>query len=158
MDTSSFFRGHPLEILIFGTANTLACIIFGLDLPILASYFVLILPLVIAQHANISLPAWTDRIFGKIFITPNFHKVHHHEDQFYTDSNFADLFVFWDKLFNTYKKLPVKQIRFGLKEFDTNAKQSFWYLMKSPFLRINRVPTSILEENVELTKPLAAEN
>ena len=115
MDTSSFFRGHPLEVLVFGTSSTVACIVFGLDLQILGVYFTVLLPFLVAQHANIQLPDWTDKFFGKVFITPNIHKVHHEQNQYYTDSNFADIFVFWDKLFGTYKYLSVKSLRYGLK-------------------------------------------
>jgi sterol desaturase/sphingolipid hydroxylase (fatty acid hydroxylase superfamily) len=138
LDTSSFFRGHPLELLIFGTSSIVASIIFGLDLSIFGVYFIVILPFLIAQHANFQLPDWTNKIFGKVFITPNLHKVHHEQNQFYTDSNFADIFVFWDKLFGTYKYLLIKNIRFGLKEFDDAKKQTFWYLIISPFIKIER--------------------
>lgn len=138
MDTSTFFRGHPLEVLVFGSSNVLACIIFGLDLQILGVYFIVLLPFLAAQHANIQLPDWTDKYLGRIFITPNIHKVHHEQNQYYTDSNFADIFVFWDKLFGTYKYLPVKSIRYGLKEFDDNKRQTFWYLIISPFINIER--------------------
>jgi sterol desaturase/sphingolipid hydroxylase (fatty acid hydroxylase superfamily) len=138
MDTSSFFRSHPLEVLVFGTSSIVACILFGLDLRILGVYLIVLLPFLVAQHANIQLPEWMDRVFGKIFITPNIHKVHHEQNQYYTDSNFADIFVFWDKLFGTYKYLSVKSIHYGLKEFDNDKKQTFWYLIISPFIKIER--------------------
>jgi hypothetical protein len=31
----------------------------------------------------------------------------------------------------------VEQITFSLKEFDHPKKQTFWYLLKSPFIKIN---------------------
>jgi sterol desaturase/sphingolipid hydroxylase (fatty acid hydroxylase superfamily) len=138
MDTSTFFRGHPLEVVVFGTSAMVAAVVFGLNLTILGVYFTFILPFLVAQHANIQLPAWTDNVFGWVFITPNLHKVHHEQRQFYTDSNFADIFVFWDKLFGTYKRVPVKDLRYGLKEFDDDKKQTFWYLLKSPFISMER--------------------
>jgi sterol desaturase/sphingolipid hydroxylase (fatty acid hydroxylase superfamily) len=138
MDTSTFFRAHPLEVLVFGTSSIVACIIFGIDLPTLGIYLVVQLPFVVAQHANIQLPGWMDKVFGKVFITPNIHKVHHDQNQYYTDSNFADIFVFWDKLFGTYKYVSVKSLHYGLKEFDTKKRQTFWYLMISPFMKIDR--------------------
>ncbi len=138
MDTSTFFRGHPFEVLVFGTSSIVACIIFGIELQILGVYFIIQLPFLVAQHANIQLPDWTDKVFGKVFITPNIHKVHHDQKQYYTDSNFADIFVFWDKLFGTYKYISVKSLQYGLKEFDANKKQTFWYLMISPFMKIDR--------------------
>ena len=123
MNTSTFFRGHPLEVLVFGTSSIVACIILGLDLQILGVYLIVQLPFLVAQHANIKLPDWTDKVFGTVFITPNFHKVHHDQNQYYTDSNFADIFVFWDKLFGTYKYSPVNSRRYGLKEFDNSKRQ-----------------------------------
>lgn len=80
-----------------------------------------------------------ERIFGKVFITPNLHKLHNDQNQFYTDSNYADIFVFWDKLFGTYKYTAVKNLRYGIKEFDDNKKQTFWYQLICPFLNIQRI-------------------
>jgi sterol desaturase/sphingolipid hydroxylase (fatty acid hydroxylase superfamily) len=65
--------------------------------------------------------------------------MHHSQDQHFTDSNYADIFVFWDKLFGTFTYAPVSEIKFGLKEFDDEKKQTLWYLLKSPFIHIPRV-------------------
>lgn len=139
MDTSSWFRGHPIEAFVFGAGNVVAVLVFGLDLTIISIYFLIILPFGISQHSNFVVPTWVDNTFGKIFITPNFHKMHHSRDQHYTDSNFADIFVFWDKLFGTFTYAPVSEIKFGLKEFEDEKKQTIWYLLKSPFISIPRV-------------------
>ena len=138
MDTSTFLRGHPLEVLVFGTSNIIACIVFGLDLQVLGVYFVVLLCFLASQHANIQLPAWTDNFFGKVFITPNFHKVHHEQNQYYTDSNYADIFVFWDKLFGTFKYKSVESICYGLAEFDNKKRQTFWFQLICPFIKIDR--------------------
>ena len=87
-----------------------------------------------------------DKTLGWIFFTPNMHKVHHEQDQHYTDSNFADIFILWDRLFGTFKYKLAAQIKFGLKEFDEDRKQTFWYLMKSPFIRIKRISSPEFEK------------
>ena len=69
----------------------------------------------------------------------NLHKVHHHQDQVYTDSNYGNVFIFWDKFFGTFKELPVDKIKYGLIEFEGSKKQSFWYLLVSPFINIKRL-------------------
>jgi len=138
MDSTTYFRGHPLE-LTFAAMNIFAAAIFGLDVTILTIYFLILLPFAIAEHSNFQSPSWIDTTFGKIFTTPNMHKIHHHQNQEYTDSNFADIFILWDRLFGTFKYTPVKQIPYGLQEFDDNKKQTFWYLLKSPFLNIKRI-------------------
>lgn len=39
-----------------------------------------------------------------IFITPSLHGVHHASDKKYLDKNYGDVFVFWDKLFETFQR------------------------------------------------------
>ncbi len=40
----------------------------------------------------------------KILITPSHHRVHHASNPEYLDKNYGDIFVFWDKLFGTFKE------------------------------------------------------
>jgi hypothetical protein len=44
----------------------------------------------------------------------------------------------WDRLFGPFTYKPVEQVKLGLEEFDTDERQRFWFLMKSPFLQIKR--------------------
>lgn len=151
MDATTYFRGHPIEVFLwFGLGNIVAAAVFGLDLTTLGLYFLVSTPFLIVEHSNIRFPVWIDKVFGYIFTTPNLHKIHHEQDQHYTDSNFADIFILWDRMFGTFKYKPVHEIHLGLKEFDEEKKQTFWYLMKSPFISIQRNQTNRLsEENNE---------
>jgi len=150
MDASSFFRGHPIEsFLWFGTSNILAASIFGLDLTTLGLYFLVATPFFVLEHTNLRFPNWLDKSLGIVFTTPNQHKVHHEQDQYYTDSNFSDIFILWDKIFGTYKYKPVEEIKFGLKEFEDEKKQTFWYLMKSPFINMGRVTSEDLKKETK---------
>ena len=72
---------------------------------------------------------------------PDHHRVHHHQEQYYTDSNFADIFIIWDRIFGTFKELGIEKMKYGLKEFEEDEKQTFWYLIKSPFINIKRIET-----------------
>ena len=93
------------------------------------------------HHSDTTMDASTVFRFHPLEM-PDQHRVHHQQDQFYTDSNFADIFIIWDRLFGTYKEMPVAQMKYGLKEFDEEKKQTFLYLMKSPFLTIKRIETN----------------
>lgn len=147
MDASTFFRGHPVEsFLWFGTSNIIAAGIFGLDLVTLGLYFLVTTPFFFLEHSNLKFPVWLDKTVGLIFTTPNIHKVHHEQDQYYTDSNFSDIFILWDRIFGTYKYKPVEEINFGLKEFEEDKKQTFWYLIKSPFINMGRVTSEDLKK------------
>jgi len=140
MDSTTFLRAHPLELMLwFSVSEILTSAIFGLDLTILGVYYLVLFPMFFLEHANFKYPKWLDNTIGLIITTPNLHKVHHEQDEFYTNSNYADIFIFWDRLFGTFKYKPTEQINFGLEEFDEPKKQTFWYLLKSPFLNIRRI-------------------
>lgn len=139
MDSSTSFRAHPLEVLLDNTTTIFAGILFGLDINIIVLRWIIYMPLFIAHHSNFRFNVWVDTFFGKIFVTPNFHKIHHHQNQEFTDSNYGNVFIFWDKLFGSYRELPVEDIKYGLIEFEGSKKQSFWYLLKSPFISIKRL-------------------
>lgn len=139
MDSATSFRFHPFDALLDSTMSIVAAAIFGLGIESILFFFVLYLPLSFAQHSNLIFPLWTDTLLGKVFVAPNLHKIHHHQKQEFTDSNFGFLFIFWDKLFGTFKYLPVKEIEYGLEEFDEPKKQTLWYLLKSPFINIKRI-------------------
>lgn len=138
MDSSTTYRFHPLDALLDNFATVMAAIIFGLDGSILVFWLILYLPLLALHHSNYIMPKWFDKTFGKIFVSPNFHKIHHHQEQEFTDSNYGLMFIFWDKLFKTYKTLPVNQIKYGLKEFTEPKRQTFWYLLMSPFIDVKK--------------------
>ena len=150
MDASTNFRAHPIELILwFGTSNIVAAAIFGLDLLSLGLFFLVATPFFFLEHANFRFPKWLDKTFGLVFTTPNIHKVHHEQDRHFTDSNFSDIFILWDRIFGTYKYKPVEQIKFGLKEFEEDKKQTFWYLFKSPFLKVKRISSDELHKETK---------
>lgn len=139
MDSSTTFRFHPFElILIYQTGNILTAGIFGTDVTSLALYYFILYIFFFLEHANLKYPKWLNHTFGLAFVMPDHHRVHHHQEQFYTDSNFADILIIWDRIFGTFKLIPVEEINYGLKEFIQEEKQTFLYLMKSPFINIRR--------------------
>ncbi len=136
LDSTTTFRFHPFDAVLDGTAVLLSIIFFGLDGTIVLLHLTLYLPLLAAHHSNFIFPEWVDRFPGRVFMVPNFHKVHHHRDQAFTDTNYGNIFVFWDKLFGTFRQQPVTAIKYGLDEFGTPERQSPGFLLLSPFIRI----------------------
>lgn len=146
MDSSTTFRFHPLElILIYQTGNILTAVLFGTDVTSMALYYFILTIFFFLEHSNLNYPKGLNHSLGLIFVMPDHHRVHHHQKQYYTDSNFADIFILWDRIFGTYKLIPVEQMHYGLIEFEEEKKQSFLYLMKSPFLNIKRVESEKFE-------------
>lgn len=139
MDASTVFRFHPIElILVFGTGNIITAALFGTDVFSMALYYFLLYLFFFFEHANLHYPKWLNSTLGLLFVMPDHHRVHHQQEQFYTDSNYADILIIWDRLFGTFKMIPLEKMKYGLLEFDTEEKQSFLYLIKSPFIQIKR--------------------
>jgi sterol desaturase/sphingolipid hydroxylase (fatty acid hydroxylase superfamily) len=131
---------------VFGNASILAVAIFGMDMLSFGFYILIFTFFAFFEHANLTFPEWLDKSVGNVLVTPNFHKMHHEQDQYYTDSNFSDIFIIWDRLFGTFKYKPVTKVKYGLAEFDDKKKQTFLYLMKSPFINIKRIGTDDLQK------------
>jgi sterol desaturase/sphingolipid hydroxylase (fatty acid hydroxylase superfamily) len=139
MDSSTTFRFHPLEIiLVYQTGNVITAALFGTDMTSLALYYVILYVFFFLEHSNLNYPKWLNQTLGLVLVMPDFHRVHHHKDQQFTDSNFADIFILWDRIFRTFKWIPVKKEDLGLEEFDAEKKQTFLYLMKSPFRSVSK--------------------
>jgi sterol desaturase/sphingolipid hydroxylase (fatty acid hydroxylase superfamily) len=90
-------------------------------------------------HANIHLPRWLDSLLSYLFVSPAMHKVHHHWQQPFTDSNYGAVFSVWDRLLGTYKKLDASQIRYGLDAYYANEHdENLGMLLKKPFQEMRR--------------------
>ena len=139
MDSSTVFRFHPLElILVFGIGNIITAALFGTDVLSMALYYFILYVFFFLEHANLNYPKWINSTLGLVFVMPDHHRVHHQQNQFYTDSNYADIFIVWDRIFGTFKMMPTEEMKYGLVEFDKEKKQTFLYLIKSPFINIKK--------------------
>lgn len=138
MDATTALRVYPTEGIYFLMGEMFFMVALGLPVISLNLYLFTLLPIMFFQHSSIRYPKWVDDVFGLIFVTPNLHKVHHDMDQHYTDSNYGTRFILWDKLFGTFRRKAVEEVKYGLNEFEEDHKQSFLYLLRSPFLNIIR--------------------
>ena len=57
---------------------------------------------------------WTYGPFGRIFVSPAFHRIHHARDERLHNSNYAMLFSFWDDLFGTAERTVPPPAEHGL--------------------------------------------
>jgi sterol desaturase/sphingolipid hydroxylase (fatty acid hydroxylase superfamily) len=111
----------------------LAILVCGAPMWIVFLYQSLSVVLSQFNHANIRLPLWLDNALSYVIISPNMHKVHHHLERPQTDSNYGNIFSFWDRLFRTYDATPIEQIKYGLDVLDNDKDQSFAYQLSLPF-------------------------
>ena len=134
VDVTTAFRQHPGETLWRVAWQLPPVIILGLPMEVVALYLTLSTLNAQLEHANLRVPERADRVLRWLFVTPNMHKVHHSRVQRETDSNYANIFSIWDRLFGTYtRRADLETLRYGLDGFDHPSRQTLRGLLGLPF-------------------------
>jgi sterol desaturase/sphingolipid hydroxylase (fatty acid hydroxylase superfamily) len=115
IDVTTALRHHPVESLFRVTFTILGVLIVGAPMWLVMLYQFLSALFSQFNHANFSLPAWLDRPLSWVFVTPDFHKVHHHYVQPYTDTNYGNIFSFWDRLTGQVGHLAKSELVYGIE-------------------------------------------
>lgn len=133
MDVSTATRFHWGE-LIFSTLFRLLLIpLLGLQAWHIIVYGILVFLSTQFHHANISIGP-VDRVFRWLFVSPDMHKIHHSQIPEETNSNYSTVFSIWDRLAGTFRmRGDLKNIHFGLNEFQQPQWQTLLGMWKTPF-------------------------
>ena len=135
VDATSGLRAHPGENIFRLFFTILAVIVTGASFGLVMMYQTLSVFFAHFTHANIKIPYKIDKYLSYILVTPNFHKVHHHYVQPYTDTNYGNIFSFWDHIFGTavYEK-DLDKLVYGIDtHFKTEEHTSLKNLLMIPF-------------------------
>jgi sterol desaturase/sphingolipid hydroxylase (fatty acid hydroxylase superfamily) len=117
VDVTTGLRQHPLETMHRFVFLIAGVVVLGAPLWIVVIYQTASAILALLEHSNIRLNRRFDRALCLIFITPNFHKVHHSTFEQHSNSNFGNIFSLWDRLFGTYKYVTdLPALRYGLPD------------------------------------------
>jgi sterol desaturase/sphingolipid hydroxylase (fatty acid hydroxylase superfamily) len=144
VDATTAFRQHPIEgVLRFSfIAVTAWCL--GAPPAAIAIYRLLGSLNSVLEHANLRVPRWLDRIAVLVWVTPDMHKVHHSRDRIETDSNYANLFSFFDRLCGTFtpsSRGPL--VRYGINGYDAAEQQSIGAVLWLPFRGLDLPATAV---------------
>lgn len=134
VDTTTANRHHPFESVIRFVFTLIGVIVLGTSIGIVFLYQSISLILSQFNHANIKLNPKIDKIISYIIVSPDMHKVHHHYVMPFTDSNYGNIFSFWDRLFGTFMKLDPSKIIYGIDTFfNKKDNESIKSLLYRPF-------------------------
>jgi sterol desaturase/sphingolipid hydroxylase (fatty acid hydroxylase superfamily) len=144
VDTTTANRHHPLESLIRFTFTILGVFLIGTPIALVMLYQSLSLIATQFSHANIRLPGKVDKWLSRVIVSPDMHKVHHHFQLPYTDSNYGNIFSIWDHVFGTYMALDRDAIVYGVDTFPDRIKNGkIGSLLKQPFHKYRRPTTAV---------------
>lgn len=135
VDVTSGLRHHPGENIMRLLFTGLAVFIVGPSFGLVMLYQTISVFFAHLTHANIKMPRMVDYVLSFIFVTPHFHKVHHHYVLPHTDTNYGNIFSFWDHLFGTavYEK-DLDSLVYGIDtHFKTEEHSSLKNLLLIPF-------------------------
>jgi sterol desaturase/sphingolipid hydroxylase (fatty acid hydroxylase superfamily) len=130
-------RFHPAEILLSMLYKFAVILLLGPPAIVVGLYEILLAGFALMTHADVALPARMDRSLRSVFVTPDWHRVHHsvHRDE--TDSNYGNLLSLWDRLFNSHIAQPRdghQAMRIGLSDYRLPEDHTLPSLLRLPFL------------------------
>ena len=145
VDTTTANRHHPLESVIRFGFTLFGVLVVGAPIAIVMIYHSMSLVFTQFNHANIKIPKSVDKLLSYIVVSPDMHKVHHHNLLPYTDANYGNIFSIWDRLLGTYMHLDRDKIVYGVDTFpDEKINSSLKELLKQPFQKYQK-PTNLKE-------------
>ena len=134
VDVTTTIRQHPVEgVIRYAFMAAFACA-FGVGLSAFMVYRVGSALNGLLEHANIRVPRWLDTALCLVTTWPNMHKVHHSRVAEETDTNYGNIFSWFDRLFSTYTpSWRGTTVACGLEGFDDPSLQTTAGLLALPF-------------------------
>lgn len=133
MDVTTASRFHIGEIFFSSLLRIPLIPLFGIYFWELLLYETVMFAVVQFHHANLALPEKLDRALRAIIVTPAMHKVHHSRRRSETDSNYASLFSFWDRIGRSLRlREELRTLELGLDEFDQPDDHTVVGMLRAP--------------------------
>jgi len=139
VDVTTTIRQHPGESVIRYAFLAAFALVLGVSPAGFGIYLLCSALNGLLEHANIRVPRQLDSLLSLVTSWPNMHKIHHSRVTMETDTNYGNLFSFWDRIFLTFT--PTRNgtnIIYGLHGHDDPAAQSTTGLLTMPFCRTDR--------------------
>ncbi len=135
VDATTGTRHHPGDYVMREVFALIAVVLAGVPLAFYLVYRIITVFFAYFTHANIHLPVWLDKPLSLVFITPNMHKFHHHFERPWTDTNFGNIFSFWDRIFGTLVYDDPRKVHYGLDVLENHRDSDVGYQFGIPFDR-----------------------
>ena len=137
-DVTTGSRFHPIEIVLSMVIKIF--LILALGAPVFAVFLfeAILNGMAMFNHSNVKLPASLDTLLRKVFVTPDFHRVHHSTLPKEHHRNFGFNLSIWDYLFGSYTPQPSEgheEMKIGLNYISDEKKTvSLYGMLLTPFV------------------------
>jgi sterol desaturase/sphingolipid hydroxylase (fatty acid hydroxylase superfamily) len=127
---------HPFETVVTHVFMLTFYILLGVPALVVAYYIAFSAVHNIFVHADISIPQKLEKILRFLIVTPDMHRTHHSINNVEGNSNFGQMFPFWDWIFGTNVESPAlgeANLKMGLFHRDQITRFSIVNALKLPF-------------------------
>jgi sterol desaturase/sphingolipid hydroxylase (fatty acid hydroxylase superfamily) len=135
LDVSTTIRKHPLTASYSGLFGLIVVLLFGIPAHALLVYNIIADVVGFWSHSSYAFSPRFNKIINSAYlISPDDHRVHHSTDRTETDSNFGQVFSFWDKIFGTYRRRDESRtLQYGLSYLGGSKLIEFPFTFFAPF-------------------------
>jgi sterol desaturase/sphingolipid hydroxylase (fatty acid hydroxylase superfamily) len=126
-------RVHILEEMVRGLFYFVPFFIFAIPATVWLPVDIAINWLLFLEHSDLD---WTYGWFGKVIVSPHYHRVHHSIETQDVDTNFGSFFSFWDRLFSTANLRATRPPAYGVP--GQEVPESFTRQLAYPFVWLMR--------------------
>jgi sterol desaturase/sphingolipid hydroxylase (fatty acid hydroxylase superfamily) len=129
LNITSGLRFHFGELIISNFYKSSLIVLLSINFEYYLIYETFLTGFSLFNHSNIKINNKIEYLLSFVIVTPKVHRTHHSVEHTLMNSNFGNLFVFWDKFFKTFSTAVCQKM--GLTSFpdDNNLKK----LLMSPF-------------------------
>lgn len=139
LDVTTGYRFHPLEIVVSMLWKLAVAALAGIDPWVVVAFEIWLNTMSIYTHANLRLPLRWESALSALFVTPDFHRVHHSVIAAEQHSNFGFDLTVWDRLFGTLQRQSRlgPSGRMGLHQDQRHGDLGVLKLLQQPFFGSN---------------------
>jgi sterol desaturase/sphingolipid hydroxylase (fatty acid hydroxylase superfamily) len=134
-DVSTGLRFHPFEPLLPLAADLLLILLFALPAEGVIVAQVVSVATNFFEHANADLPSSWERALRGCLVAPRIHRIHHSDAFGDQQTNFGEAFVWWDRMFRTYREEASagKVFAVGLRGYQDSRSVELPEMLTQPF-------------------------
>ena len=137
MDVTTAFRFHFGEMIGSVIYRSSVVLLIGAPPLIVLIYEIIFEAETQFHHSNTRLPIGVERALNKLIVTPRMHGIHHSVIKDETDSNYATIFSFWDRLHNTIRlNIHQDEVIIGVPMYRDDNELTVKRLLGLPFTKI----------------------
>jgi len=153
MDITTAFRFHFGELIGSVFFRGAVTVLSGASPMLVLVYEIVFEAATQFHHSNWKLPLKFEKILNKLVVTPRMHGIHHSVVKQETDSNYAVIFSFWDRLHHTASLNNLSgKVVVGVPSYDNQEEMTTGFLLKLPFTKIRRWKKQAEEDTPEISK------